>query len=100
MKIELRQTWSKIFKFNWKFGILLILLLCVPRFILVLQANVAGGYSSIEMIMIFSPVGEELFFRDVVRGAFAKSVGEGKSFGGRQRGFCTHSHISFRAGFY
>ncbi len=166
---ELKPLWEKLFKFDWKFGLFLIALVCIPRFILVLQANQTGNYGPIGAIMfvsalipfiflnksgrkkigikgtkkigglilsfilgiafslilfflgkelyegsyqnwyvyigksynipegiagndklmmfsimattgmIFSPVGEELFFRGIVHGSFAKSIGEKKA---------------------
>ena len=169
MKNELRPLWSKFFKFDWRFGLLLIIIICVPRFSQVLNANQTGNYGTIGAIMvisalvpfivlnrygrkqigirsskkwgililsfvigiifsfllyfigkelygnslqnwyvyignsynipevmlpkdkrtlfmitaitgmIFSPIGEELFFRGVVHGSFAKSVGERKA---------------------
>lgn len=48
---ELRPFWNRIFSFNWKFGLFLTLLVCVPRFILVLNANVTGSYALIGLIM-------------------------------------------------
>jgi len=166
---ELKPFWEKLFKFDWKFGLFLIALVCLPRFILVLQANQTGNYGPIGAIMfvsalvpfiflnkygrkkigikwtkkiaglvlslilgvafslllffigkelyggsyqnwyqyigksynipegiagndklimfsimattgmIFSPIGEELFFRGIVHGSFAKSIGEKKA---------------------
>lgn len=166
---ELRPFWEKLFKFDWKFGLFLIVLVCIPRFILVLQANQSGNYGPIGAIMfvsafvpfiflnkngrkkigikgtgkigrlilsliigisfslllyiigielygnsyqnwyeyigksynipkeisgndksimfaimastgmIFSPIGEELFFRGIVHGSFAKSIGDKKA---------------------
>lgn len=166
---ELRPFWERLFKFDWKFGLFLIVLVCIPRFILVLQANQSGNYGPIGAIMfvsalvpfiflnkngrkkigikgtgkigglilsliigisfslllyiigielygnsyqnwyeyigksynipkeisgndksimfaimastgmIFSPIGEELFFRGIVHGSFAKSIGDKKA---------------------
>lgn len=59
MQNHLRPFWSKMFSFDWKFGLLLILLFGIPRFLLVLQANQSGGYgyvSIIFMIMWFTPL--------------------------------------------
>lgn len=53
---ELRPFWGKLFKFNWKFGLFLIALVCIPRFILVLQANQSGNYGPIGSIMFVSAV--------------------------------------------
>lgn len=55
---SLRKFWLRFFSYNWKFGLVLILLFGIPRFILVLQANVSGGYSTvfiIFMLMWFTP---------------------------------------------
>lgn len=51
---ELKPFWKKLFKFNWKFGLFLIALICIPRFILVLQANQTGNYGPIGAIMLVS----------------------------------------------
>ncbi len=51
---ELRPFWEKLFKFDWKFGLFLIALVCIPRFILVLQANQSGNYGPIGAIMFIS----------------------------------------------
>ena len=55
----LRKPWLRFFNYNWKFGLLLILLFGIPRFILVLQANMEGGYSKVFIIFIimwFAPL--------------------------------------------
>ena len=51
---ELKPFWNKLFKFDWKFGLLLIALVCIPRFVLVLQANETGNYGPIGAIMFIS----------------------------------------------
>ncbi|HPF52714.1 MAG TPA: type II CAAX endopeptidase family protein [Draconibacterium sp.] len=169
MNHELKNVWNRYFQYSWKFGLFLILLVCVPRFYLVLRANQLASYGSIGLIMfvsalvpflflnkygrkqigivrtqkikwvliafltgimgsfllylagkvlfgsgvqnwyvyigksynisedidarqkfiqfvvmattgmIFSPIGEELFFRGIVHGSFAKSIGEKKA---------------------
>ena len=56
MENELRPIWNRIFKFNWKFGLLLILLVCIPRFILVLHANATANYSYIGLLMVISAI--------------------------------------------
>ena len=56
MKNELRPIWRKIFSFDWKFGLFLILIICIPRFILVLQANSGGNYGAIGLIMLASGI--------------------------------------------
>lgn len=58
---ELKTFWSKFFDFNWKFGLFLILIVCIPRFILVLHANASGSYGSIGLIMTISALAPYLF---------------------------------------
>jgi len=54
MENELRNFWSRYIKLNWKFGLFLLLIICIPRFILVLNANETGNYSSIGLVMFIS----------------------------------------------
>jgi uncharacterized protein len=54
MKNELKPFWNKLFEFNWKFGLSLIVLICIPRFLLVLNANASGSYNLIGLIMAIS----------------------------------------------
>ena len=54
MEDEVRPSWQKLIHFNWKFGLGLLLLVCIPRFILVLAANASGNYGSIGAIMVLS----------------------------------------------
>lgn len=54
MENELRPFWNRYFTFNWQFGLALLLLVCIPRFILVLQANSSGSYGSIGALMVLS----------------------------------------------
>jgi uncharacterized protein len=54
MNSELRPFWSRLFTFNWTFGLSLILAVCIPRFWLVLTANVTGNYGFIGLIMVLS----------------------------------------------
>jgi len=61
MKNELRPFWNRIFNFNWKFGFFLILIVCIPRFILVLNANASGNYSSIGLVMLISAIAPFIF---------------------------------------
>ncbi len=61
MDNELRPFWSKFFVFNWKFGLFLVLIICIPRFILVLNANATGNYGSIGLIMIISAIAPFIF---------------------------------------
>ncbi len=59
---ELKLFWSSFFDFNWKFGLFLILIICIPRFILVLNANYLGSYSpSIALIMTISAIAPFVF---------------------------------------
>lgn len=53
---ELRPFWNRIFDFNWKFGLFLILIVCIPRFFLVLHANASGNYGSIGLVMLVSAI--------------------------------------------
>ena len=48
----LRKGWSRIFKYNSIFGLFLILLFGVPRFYLVLEANILGSYGFVSIIFI------------------------------------------------
>jgi membrane protease YdiL (CAAX protease family) len=53
---ELRPFWRNKFRFNWKLGLFLILIVCIPRFILVLNANASGNYGYIGLIMFISAI--------------------------------------------
>jgi membrane protease YdiL (CAAX protease family) len=57
----LRPFWTKIFKFDWKFGTFLLLIICVSRFILVLDANKRGNYDLIGAIMVLSGLAPVIF---------------------------------------
>lgn len=61
MENNLRPFWRKIFDFDWKFGIFLIVLICVPRFFLVLEANASGDYKYIGMVMLISALAPFVF---------------------------------------
>jgi hypothetical protein len=61
MNYELRPFWSRFFVFDCKFGLFLILIVCIPRFILVLNANASGNYGSIGLIMIISAIAPFIF---------------------------------------
>lgn len=63
MQNELRPFWSKIFNFDWKFGLFLILLICIPRFALVLQANATANYAFIGLIMLISAMAPFIFLK-------------------------------------
>ena len=56
MENELKIFWRKFFNFNWKFGLFLILIICIPRFVLVLNANETANYSFIGLIMTISAI--------------------------------------------
>ena len=72
---ELRPFWSRFFSFNWKFGLFLILVVCIPRFVLVLHANASGNYGSIGLIMIISAIAPFIFLNKYGR----KQIGIAKS---------------------
>lgn len=61
MENELRPFWKKYFHFDWKFGLFLIIIICVPRFVLVLNANASGNYGSIGVIMLISAIAPFIF---------------------------------------
>lgn len=61
MEKELKSFWSRFFNFNWKFGLFLILIICIPRFVLVLNANASGSYGAIGGIMIISALAPFIF---------------------------------------
>jgi hypothetical protein len=54
MENELRPFWNRFFQFNWRFGLILLLMVCIPRFVFVLKANATGNYSYIGLIMFIS----------------------------------------------
>lgn len=58
---ELRPFWSKYVSLDWRFGLFLIALVCIPRFVLVLQANQTGNYGPIGAIMLVSALVPFLF---------------------------------------
>lgn len=61
MGTELRPFWRRLFGFNWQLGLVLVLLICVPRFILVLHANASANYSYIGFIMVLSALAPFIF---------------------------------------
>jgi uncharacterized protein len=61
MEYELKPFWRKTFHFNWMLGLFLILIFCIPRFILVLHANASGSYGSIGLIMFISAIAPFVF---------------------------------------
>jgi len=48
----LKPQWLKLIRLNWPFGLLLIFLFGIPRFILVLNANVTGRYNLVIILFI------------------------------------------------
>ena len=44
--------WSGIIQLNWRFGLLLIILLGLPRFALVMHANETGQYNQVSLIFV------------------------------------------------
>lgn len=48
----LRPIWNKLFKSTWILGLLLIFVFGIPRFIIVLSANVSGDYSLVSIIFV------------------------------------------------
>ena len=61
MQQELKPFWTRIFSFDWKFGLFLIFVVCIPRFVLVLHANTTGNYGSIGLIMFVSALAPFIF---------------------------------------
>ena len=61
MENELKPFWSRLFDFNWKFGLFLILIICIPRFLLVLDANATSNYAFIGLIMLISAIAPFIF---------------------------------------
>jgi hypothetical protein len=53
----LRPFWNRYVSYDWKFGLALILLICVTRFILLMRANVTGSYQVIAAVMVVSALG-------------------------------------------
>ncbi|WP_430815783.1 lysostaphin resistance A-like protein [Carboxylicivirga sp. RSCT41] len=54
MQNELRSVWNRFFSLNWKFGLFLVLVVCIPRFALVLNANETSDYRFIGLVMFIS----------------------------------------------
>ncbi|WP_091864529.1 CPBP family intramembrane glutamic endopeptidase [Pricia antarctica] len=61
MENILRPVWKKVFNFNWKFGLFLILVVCLPRFALVLDANATKNYGYIGLVMVVSALAPFIF---------------------------------------
>jgi uncharacterized protein len=63
MENELKPFWNSFFSFDWKFGLSLIFLICIPRFLLVMSANASGSYNSIGLIMAISALVPLIFLK-------------------------------------
>ncbi len=48
----LRKPWRTWMSLGWRLGLVLILLLGIPRFYLVLQANIYGGYGMVSLVFL------------------------------------------------
>lgn len=48
----LKSFWKNIFTYNSRLGIILILLFGIPRFIIVLKANISGNYGLVSIIFM------------------------------------------------
>jgi len=57
----LRRFWQQFFSYDWKFGLFLILLFGIPRFILVLQTNTGAGYGSVSYIFLLMWIAPFIF---------------------------------------
>lgn len=51
-KPMLKSFWQNIFTYNSRLGIILILLFGIPRFIIVLEANISGSYGLVSIIFM------------------------------------------------
>jgi uncharacterized protein len=61
MNKELNSFGNRFFDFNWKLGLFLILIVCIPRFILVLYSNATKNYGFIGLVMVVSAITPFLF---------------------------------------
>lgn len=61
MKPALKPFWNRFLSFDQRFGFGLILLICIPRFFMVLHANRTGSYGLLSLIMIVSALLPFLF---------------------------------------
>lgn len=52
--IELRPIWRRLFSFDWQLGLFLLIVICVPRFYIVLLANETASYNNIAIMMVIS----------------------------------------------
>ncbi len=79
MENELKPFWRKFFGFNWKFGLFLILAVCIHRFLLVLNANETANYRYIGLIMLVSAVAPFIFLSRTGRKTIGLKKPAGKS---------------------
>ena len=49
---RLRPFWARFFKYDWTFGLALILLFGVVRFALVMNANMTGSYQLVSLVFV------------------------------------------------
>jgi len=61
MDTELKSFWQQLFTFNWKFGLFLIVLFCIPRFILVLHGNAIGNMQFVGISMFVMAMAPFIF---------------------------------------
>ncbi|WP_405246888.1 CPBP family intramembrane glutamic endopeptidase [Cellulophaga sp. Asnod2-G02] len=61
MENNLKPFWSNIFDFNWKFGLFLILLFCIPRIVLVLYGNEIGNMQFVGIMMLIMAIAPFVF---------------------------------------
>ncbi len=61
MENELKPIWNKLFNFNWRFGLFLILAICIPRFLLVLHGNEIANMQFVGIIMVVMAIAPFLF---------------------------------------
>lgn len=64
---QLRITWFGTHVPNWQLGVLLILLFGIPRFILVLRANVTDNYGAVSILFVLMWCIPFLLFRKAGR---------------------------------
>lgn len=67
MENELKPFWSKYFKFDWRFGLFLILIICIPRIILVLHGNVIGNMQFVGITMLIMAIAPFIFLSKIGR---------------------------------
>src|ERR1700737_2637772 len=57
----LRSFWSRLFQFNTVFGLVVILLFGIPRFIIVLHANITRNYNYLSIIFLLMWISPFIF---------------------------------------